>query len=252
MNRDTRTPLLAVARRPLLKRLLRPVAAFTAIVAVGLVGFTAWGHVGLVDALFWVIDPTSIELHFQAHEGPERLVKAFAVVVRAGLAVSVLWIGETALQAAFGGQIHEELQHMQTERAIDERREHIVVCGYGTFGKTIALTLAAEGKDPVVIEHQEVQFERALDDGLLAVHGDARREEVLQEAGVERASTVVAAIDDSNTNIQIAIVVTQLAPDVSVVVRVGDEMYEQLARRAGADEVIIPEVASAQQVSDLL
>ena len=69
---------------------------------------------------------------------------------------------------------------------------------------------------------------------------------------LERASTLVAAVDDSNTNIQTAIIVSQLAPTVRIVVRVGDEMYEQLARRAGADEVIIPEVASGEQVSGTL
>ena len=56
-------------------------------------------------------------------------------------------------------------------------------------------------------------------------------------------------MDSSNTNVEIAITASQLAPDVFVVVRVGDQMYEQLARRAGADAVIIPEVVSGQQVT---
>ncbi|MFB6070020.1 MAG: TrkA family potassium uptake protein [Halanaeroarchaeum sp.] len=252
MTWDVRTPLVAVANRPFLRRLLRPLAAFGAIVALGVAGFSYWAHVGLVEALFWVIDPTSIELHYRAHDGDGRLVKAFAVLVRSGMVVTVFWIGETALASAFGGQIREELRHMKTERKIENRTDHVVVCGYGTFGKTIARSLEEDGRDPVVIEHQEAQFERALEDGLLAVHGDARREEVLVDAGVKRASTVVAAIDDSNANIQIAITASQLAPNVRIVVRVGDAMYEQLARRAGADDVIIPEVASGEQVSGAL
>jgi Trk K+ transport system NAD-binding subunit len=43
-----------------------------------------------------------------------------------------------------------------------------------------------------------------------------------------------------------------LAPEVTLVVRVGDEMYESLARRAGADEVVIPEVVSGEQVIESL
>jgi Trk K+ transport system NAD-binding subunit len=105
----------------------------------------------------------------------------------------------------------------------------------------------------VVVESDEGQYERAIDtDDVLAVNADARREETLTEAGVRRADTVVAAIDDSNVNIQIAIAASQLAPEVTLVVRVGDEMYESLARRAGADEVIIPEVVSGQQVIESL
>ena len=246
-------PIRAVVQRPLLRRLLRPVAAFGAVVALGVAGFGSLGGVGIVDALFWLLDPTSIELHFQAHEGPETLTKGYAVVVLSGLVVTGLWIGETVFSAAFGGQIQTELKQMGIERTIDELEGHIIICGYGTFGKTVARTLRDEGRDVVVIEREDAEFQRAIDDDdLLAIQGDARREEVLRDAGIKRATTVVGAIDDSNANVQIAMGASQIAPTVRLVVRVGDEMYEALARRAGADEVIIPEVASAEQVTSTL
>jgi voltage-gated potassium channel len=47
-----------------------------------------------------------------------------------------------------------------------------------------------------------------------------------------------------------AIVVNQISPECRLVVRVGDEMYESLARRAGADEVVIPEVVSGERVTE--
>ncbi|MFA1609516.1 potassium channel family protein [Halobellus rubicundus] len=252
--------LRTVARRPLVRHLLRPVAAFAAVVGVGVAafaavvgvgvaGFSSLGGVGVVDALFWLLDPTSIELHFQAHEGPETLVKGYAVVVLSGLVVTGLWIGETVFSAAFGGQIKSEFKQMQIERAIDEAEGHIIICGYGTFGKTVAGSLREGDREVVVIEQDDAEYRRAVDDDVLAIQGDARREETLTDAGVKRAATVVGAIDDSNANIQIAMAASQIAPTVRLVVRVGDEMYEPLARRAGADEVIIPEIASARQVT---
>jgi hypothetical protein len=241
----------AFARRPLLRRAVRPVAAFAGVVVLGVAGFTRLAGVGVVDALFWLVDPTSIELHFQDHAGPERLVKAYAVVVLSGLVLAGLWTGETVLAAAFGGQITGELKRMQNDRAIADLDDHVVICGYGMFGRTVADSLATD-RDVVVVETDEGQYERALEEGVLAVNADARREETLTEAGVRRADTVVAAIDDSNANIQIAIAASQLAPEVTLVVRVGDEMYESLARRAGADEVVIPEVVSGKQVIESL
>jgi voltage-gated potassium channel len=119
------------------------------------------------------------------------------------------------------------------------------------FGQTVADRLRAAGRAVVVVERDESVFERAADTGL-AVQGDAREETVLADAGIERASALVAAIDDSNANVQISIVASQLAPDLRLVVRVGDEMYESLAKRAGADEVIIPEVVSGTEASELL
>ncbi|GKZ12873.1 NAD(P)-binding protein [Haladaptatus sp. T7] len=244
----TSIPLGAFVHRTLLRRLLRPVAAFAFLVVAGVAGFSMVHGVGVVDALFWLLDPTSIELHFQTHEGPETLVKSYAIVVLSGLVVVGLWIGETVVSATFGGQIHEELRHMQMQREIDRLEDHIVICGYGTFGKTIAARLDAD-RDVVVIETKETGCQRATDDGFSVVNGDARRETVLAEAGVERAETVVGAIDDSNVNIQIIIATIQLEPGVNLIVRAGDETYEALARQAGADEVIIPEVVSGEQVS---
>jgi len=238
----------AFAHRPLLRRMLRPVTAFVATVAAGVIGFSTVDGIGIVDALFWLLDPTSIELHFQHHDGPQTLVKAYAIVVLSGLILVGLWMGETLFSAAFGGQIQEELKQMQLKRDIQELEDHVIICGYGMFGQTIATQLRDASREVVVVEQQEEQYEQAIDDGLLAVNGNACREETLTDAGVKRADTVIGAIDDSNANIQISVAASQLAPTVALVVRVGDRRDEPLARRAGADEVVIPEVVSGEQV----
>ena len=239
-------------RGSLLRRLLRPLLAFASVVVAGVAGFSLLGGVGVVDALFWLLDPTSIELHFQEHAGPARLVKAYAIVVLSGLVVAGLWTGETVFSAMFGGKLMDEVTRMQTKRQIDEQEDHVVVCGYGTFGKTIAARLRRTETSVVVVEHGDTQYQRATEDGLLAIQGDARREETLTEAGVDRAATVVGAIDDTNANVKIAVTASQLAPTVHVVVRAGDQMDEAVAKRVGADEVIVPEVVSAERVCERL
>lgn len=215
----------------------------------GIVGFTVITGIGLVDAAFWMLDPTSIELYFETHDGPERLTKAFALVVFSVLIVSGLWIGESVLDTVFGGQFQEELERVQTRQAIEKLRNHTIVCGYGMFGQTVAKQLRARGEDIVIIERNREVLDR-VDEEILALEGDARREDVLQDAGIQNARAVIAGIDDSNANIQIGIVTSQLGPDARLVVRVGEEMYESLARRAGADDVVIPEVVSGTDVVD--
>jgi len=244
--------LRAVTDRSLLRRLLRPVVTFAALVVAGVAGFSRLGDIGVVEAAFWLLDPTSIELYFQTHDGPVTLVRGYAVVVLSGLVVAGLWIGETVVSAAFGGQIQAELTRMQIAQRIDELEDHVVVCGYGTFGQTVAAELTASERDVVVIEQAEEQYQEALDDGHLALAGNASREDVLTDAGVKQAETVVGAIDDTNANIQIAVVASQLAPTVKLIVRAGDRRDETVARRVGADEVIIPEVVSGEQVSERL
>jgi len=228
-----------------------PLLSFGGVVVAGIVGFVLLTDVGVVEATFWILDLTSIEFHFQDHGGPERAVKAYAILVRLGIVLTGVWIGETVLSAAFGGQIQEELRTVRTKRNIDDLNDHVIICGYGIFGRTIAARLREDGEDVVAIESDPAVFE-TVDEDLLTLRGDARNEEVLRDAGIERARAVVAAIDDSNANLQIAITGSQIAPSVTMVVRVGDEQYESVARRAGADEVVIPEVVSGERVTEAI
>ena len=241
-----------LGNRPILRQMVAPIGVFVVIVVTGILGYAMLGNVGLVEAAFWMIDPTSIDLHFEAHAGTERATKAYAVVVTVGLVLSGLWIGETVVTELFGGRISTEVSRATMQRRIRNSDDHVIVCGYGMFGRTVANRLAEAGRAVVVIEIDADNAERAREDGHLLVEGDARREQVLRTAGVDRATKLVAAIDDSNVNIQIAIVSGTAASSAEILVRVGDEVYESVAREAGADEVVIPEVVSGERVTRLL
>jgi len=238
-------------RGALLSRVTYPLLAFFSVVVFGVLAFIAVADIGLIEAIFWVVDPTSVELHFREHGGEtaEKTSKALSVFLRATLVVTGAWIAESVLSVAFGGRIGRELRTVQAKNDIEQLSDHVVVCGYGMFGRTVANRMEERDVPVVVIEYDENEFERALSDHL-AIKGDSRREEILKEAGVERARSVIGAVDDSNVNIQTSVVVSQIAPDCRMVVRVGDEMYESLARRAGADEVVIPEVMSGESITD--
>lgn len=230
--------------RPLLRQAALPILAFLTVTVSGILGFVLLEGVSVVEATFWLLDPTSIELHDAG-----ETVKAFALVVFVGLFVTALWIGETVIDAAFGGQITEEIKRVRKKRQLDDLSGHAIVCGYGIFGRTIASTLANTDHDVVAIEQDQHRIDTIETDNIVPLQGDAAMETTLLEAGIERADVLVAAIDDSNTNIEIAILASQLAPDVRVIVRVGNDRYSKLARRAGADDVIIPEITSGQYVT---
>ncbi|MEF8777209.1 MAG: NAD(P)-binding protein [Haloarculaceae archaeon] len=141
---------------------------------------------------------------------------------------------------------------MRTQRELDDLSGHVIVRGNGIFGGTISNTLANAGHDVVAVERDEHSIDRIEIDAITPIQGDARTEGTLQNAGIERAAVVVAAIDNSNATIEVAILVSPLAPDVRAIVRVGNDRYSRLARRAGVDEVVIPEITSGQYVSQFI
>ena len=239
--------LAIVPKRPIVTNAVLPIGTFLVVCSVGVLGFVWLENISVIEAMFWLLDPTSIELH-----GVDDTVRAFAVVVFLGLILSALWIGETVIGTAFGGQIQEEIKRVYTERHIEDLTDHVIICGYGIFGRTIASTLSNAGMDVVVIERDDHHIEDIRSEDLIAIHGDARFEETLQDAGIQQAKMLVAAIDDSSANIEISIITDQITPDLRTIVRVGNDRYSTLARRSGADDVIIPEITSGQHVSQAI
>jgi voltage-gated potassium channel len=234
---------------PVLRSALAPVALFVGVATGTTVAFVVLTGVHPIEAAFWLISPDSISLYFRTATGPERAVQVVALCGRFGLVVAGLWIGQTVVASLFGGQITDELKRMQQERTIETLDDHVVVCGYGMFGRTVVEQLDVDEQGIVIIEQDDDIVVEAEREDHLVVDGDARRESVLERAGIERAETVVAAVDNSNVNIQIAIVVRELVPDAELVVRIGEKEYTKLARRAGADSVVIPEVMSGESIA---
>lgn len=238
--------------RPVLRQTLVPVAVLCGVVGGSILGFVLSAGVGVVEAAYWLISPANVGIHIRNNGGPATAIRAFAVLSRVSIVLSSLWLGQTVLSALFGGQITEGFKRVQQERTISSLSDHAVICGYGMFGETIAQHLEDDGRAIVIVERETDTVRRAERDDHLVVDGDARQEATLDRANIGAAGTVVAAVDDSNVNIQVGILARQLAPDAKLVVRIGDEMYESTARRAGADRVVIPEIMSGDDVADEL
>ena len=71
--------------RPVLRRAIPPIAAFSAFVVTGVMGFMYFGRVGAIEAVFWLIDMTSITVY-----GGGEFLKAYAIVTRVGMVITCM------------------------------------------------------------------------------------------------------------------------------------------------------------------
>ena len=86
-------------------------------------------------------------------------------------------------------------------------RNHTVVVGYGTKGRSAVSALLADGVHPsqiVVVDTDTHSLDMAAGQGLVTVHGSATKADVLKLAGVTRARAVVVApnMDDTAVLVQ--------------------------------------------------
>ncbi|MFF5935081.1 potassium channel family protein [Streptomyces sp. NPDC012508] len=120
-------------------------------------------------------------------------------------------------------------------------RDHTVVVGFGTKGRSAIQTLCATGlrKDQIVIVDPSTKvIETANADGFVGVVGDATRSDVLLRAEVQKARQIVIATQRDDTAVLVALTARQLNRGAKIVAAVREEENAPLLRQSGADAVI--------------
>jgi len=75
-------------------------------------------------------------------------------------------------------------------------QNHVIVCGYGSFGKQILLNLKKENIEHIAIIDNYEFFENALAHGEKVIFGNPAQKHILQEAGILKAKAVIIALHD--------------------------------------------------------
>lgn len=82
--------------------------------------------------------------------------------------------------------------------------------------------------------------------------GDATEDAILVEAGIERASAIVAAAHGDADNVMVSLSARGLAPDVTILARSRTVENEEKLHRAGANHVITPAAIGGRRIAQLL
>lgn len=131
---------------------------------------------------------------------------------------------------------------------------HTIVVGYGVKGRSAARSLKDAGYDGntiIVVAPDRDSVDLATRDGLVAIMGDARSEEVLKDAAVEKAGRVIVATDEDDTSVLVTLTARRLArPSCTIVAAVRESQNADILRQSGANNVI-PTAESAGRLMGL-
>ncbi|WP_112271145.1 potassium channel family protein [Lentzea terrae] len=121
-------------------------------------------------------------------------------------------------------------------------RDHVVVVGYGTKGRSAVAALMGDGVEPgsiVVVDTVQESLDAASAIGLVTVHGSGTRNDVLRVAGAARARAIVVAPNRDDTAVLITLTARELAPKAQIVASVRERENEHLLKQSGADSVVV-------------
>lgn len=120
-------------------------------------------------------------------------------------------------------------------------RDHTVVVGFGTKGRSAIETVCVTGlkkEQVVVVDPSGKVIEAATADGYAGVMGDATRSDVLKQAEVHRARQIIIATQRDDTAVLVTLTARQMNRTAKIVAAVREEENAPLLKQSGADAVI--------------
>jgi len=115
---------------------------------------------------------------------------------------------------------------------------HVIICGYGRSGQNLAWLLKQENIQSLALDLDPVRVRDARDAGEAVVYGDSARRDVLEAAGLARASALTISFRDTPVALKILEITKTLRPEMPVIVRTVDDIDIERLIEAGATEVV--------------
>ncbi len=172
-------------------------------------------------------------------------------VILIGISAAVISLGGF-VQMMMEGEIERALKIGRTTRAIQQLKQHVVLCGYGRIGRILANDLKNRRQPFVIIDKSPEAVGEAQSLQHLILLGDAAEEDVLREAGVERAKTVVTALPSDAANVFITLTARNLNRDLQIIARGELPSTEKKLLQAGANRVVLPAAIGAHRIASII
>lgn len=138
------------------------------------------------------------------------------------------------------------------KKQLEKMRNHYIVCGYGRIGHRIAEVLKEAEIPVVVVENRDDSIERIKNDKLIYVKGNAQEENVLKQAGIQRARGLICALSRDQDNVFATLIARELNEDIFILVRTNERQNTKKVKRSGADKVISPYEIGADRMANVI
>ncbi len=216
----------------------------------GVIGYKLISDFTWVEAIYMtIITVTTVGFSEVRPLDPSaKIFTVFLIVTSVfifGFALSVITeylLGRNSLQI---------LKKKKVKKRIDNLSNHVVVCGFGRNGMQAAEKLKAYKRPFVVIEKNKEVIDRHEND-VLFVEGDANEDEILMQAGVDRAQYLITAMPDDAANLFVVLSARQLNNKIFIISRASQVTSQSKLRLAGADQVIMPDKIGGDHMASLV
>jgi len=220
------------------------------LLAYGTVGYMLIEHWSFLDGLFMTVISITTVGYNEVHQ-LDTAGEVFTITVILFGVLGFLYTFAAIVDLLSSSRWRDYRRAKKLENAVTSLHDHVIVCGYGRTGKQVVEELKQSDHPYVVIEQNPEPLENVIRNNEPHVVGDASSDEVLQNAGIEKARALVSVVDSDQGNVYIVLSARSLNPHLYIVSRSSyPESFAKL-QRAGADRVVSPYTLSGSRMAGL-
>ncbi len=227
-------------------RLRIGLVSLAALVVLGTAAYVLVEGVGWFDA-FYMVMVTISTVGFREVFQLSRVGQVLTIGIMVGGVGLAFYTAGAALEQLVAYSVTRQRARVQT--MIDRLQNHVILRGFGRVGRRVWEALRSRDIDVVVIESDPARAEQAARAGAAVVTGDATHNDVLRQAGIDRARALVACVRLDADNLVIVLSARALRPDLHIVSRASEAESEPKLRLAGADRIVAPQVVGAERLA---
>lgn len=239
------------------RRLKIAVIVLAIVFLIGVVGFKSLGgrDWSTLDAVYMaVITMATVGYGETKDLSKNPAARVFTVFfILAGMGI-LLFVISLATAFIVEGELTQVLWRKKMIKEIAKLKDHIIVCGAGETGIHAVEELLKTRHNFVIIEPDKERVEKLkLLGDLNIIEGDASEDEVLSQAGIERAKGVIIALPTDKDNLFVTITARQLNPKIKIVAKGIDPKTDTKLIKAGANSVVSPNfIGGLRMVSEMI
>ena len=211
-------------------------ASLALVVVIGTVGYSLLGFAPLEAFYETIVTVSTVGYGFPHPIGTG--VKIFTIVLILLGVGTALYTFTVTLELLMDGHMRELIRRRRMDRGIGRMTGHVVICGWGRVGREVARYLSNAGQQIVVVDRDA---ERLASIDYPTVIGDVTDDDTLLRAGIERAGTLIAALDSDADNLFVTVSSRSFNPSIHVIARARGASSEAKLLRVGADRVVNPQ-----------
>jgi voltage-gated potassium channel len=223
-----------------------------AVLFSGVIGYMVIENYQLVDAVFMTVITVATVGYEEVHklDTSGKIFTSLLIFFSIGtFAYSISVITRYVIE----GEFQTYFKHYRVDKEIQKLENHIIVCGYGRNGMQACSQLMSQDEKFVAIEiHPEIISSMRDEDNILFIEGDATKDETLIDAGIAKAKALISALPDDAANVFVVLTARGINPNLKIISRASDEGSEIKLKRAGADNVIMPDKIGGTHMASLV